>query len=140
MKTSYSNTTGNKFYQKVGRLFFAVAMVDGSVHIKEIDKLKTIVRDKWLSLDDIEDEYGTDSAFQIEIVFDWLLEYEKTSDECFEDFIAFYKEHKIIFTDKIKSLIFETANAIAYSFSGKNKAELILLGKLHLLFQSEETS
>lgn len=139
MQKSYSNTVGNKFYQKVGSLFFAVAMADGSVHSKEVDKLKSLVREKWLPLDDIEDEYGTDAAFQIEIVFDWLLENEKTSAECFTEFTDFYKEHFTIFPDKVKTLVFETANAIAYSFSGKNKAELIVLGKLHLLFQSEDT-
>lgn len=137
MQKSYSNTVGNKFYQKVGSLFFAVAMADGSVHSKEVDKLKSVVREKWLPLDDIEDEYGTDAAFQIEIVFDWLLENEKTSAECFSSFTEFYKEHTVVFSEKVKALIFETANAIAYSFSGKNKAELIVLGKLHLLFKSE---
>ena len=137
MQKSYSNSVGNKFYQKVGSLFFAVAMVDGSVHTKEIEKLKTLVREKWLRLDDMEDEYGTDAAFQIEIVFDWLLENERTSAECLADFTEFYQEHKSIFSNKVKSLIFETASAIANSFSGKNKTELILLGKLQLLFQSK---
>lgn len=140
MQKSYSNTVGNKFYQKVGNLFFAVAMADGSVHSKEVDKLKGLVREKWLPLDDIEDEYGTDAAFQIEIVFDWLLENEKTSAECFSSFTEFYKEHKVVFTEKVNALVFETANAIAYSFSGNNKSELIMLGNLHLLFQSEETT
>lgn len=134
MQKSYANTVGNKFYQKVGKLFFAVAMVDGSVHTKEVDKLKSLVREKWLPLDDIEDEYGTDAAFQIEIVFDWLLENENTSAECYTDFTDFYKEHPTVFSDKVKTLVFETANSIAYSFSGKNKAELVLLAKLHLLF------
>lgn len=139
MHKPYSNTVGNKFYQKVGNLFFAVAMADGSVHRKEVDKLKSFVTEKWLPLDDIEDEFGTDAAYQVEIVFDWLVENEKTSAECFTDFTDFYKEHKNVFSDKVKALVFETANAIAYSFSGKNKAELVLLGKLQLLFHSEET-
>ena len=101
MKQSYSNIIGNMFYQKVGRLFFAVAMADGSVHVKEMDKLKSLVREKWLPLDDIEDEYGTDAALQIEIVFDWLLENEKTSSECFANFSEYYKEHYSVFSDKI---------------------------------------
>ncbi len=136
MKASYSNTVGNTFYQKLGSLFFAVAMADGSVHTKEVDKLKSILREKWLPLDSIEDEYGTDSAFQIEIIFDWLLENEKTSFECFEDFTGFYKEHTRIFSDKVKALIMETAGSIASSFAGKNKSELMLLAKLQLLFRS----
>lgn len=136
MKASYSNTVGNTFYQKLGSLFFAVAMADGSVHTKEVDKLKSILREKWLPLDSIEDEYGTDSAFQIEIIFDWLLENEKTSFECFEDFTRFYKEHTRIFSDKVKAHIMETAGSIASSFAGKNKSELVLLAKLQLLFRS----
>ncbi|WP_394973047.1 hypothetical protein [uncultured Croceitalea sp.] len=137
MRTSYSNTVGNKFYQKIGNLFFAISMADGSVHTKEIDKLKAMVREKWIPLDDIEDEYGTDSAFQIEIVFDWLLENEKTGSECFKEFNDFYQEHKTIFTDKIKKLIIETSASIASSFAGKNKSELMMLGKLQLLFYPE---
>lgn len=140
MKRSNSKVVGNIFYQKVGSLFFAVAMVDGSVHNKEVDKLKQLVREKWLPLDAIEDEYGTDSAFQIEIVFDWLLEYEKNSDECFKEFKEFYKEHPEVFTNKVKQLILETSGAIASSFAGKNKSELILLGKLQLLFHPKTNS
>ena len=140
MQKSYSNTVGNKFYQKVGNLFFAVAMADGSVHSKEVDKLKSLVRELWLPLDEILDEYGTDAAFQIEIVFDWLLENEKTSAECYTSFTEFYKEHTVVFSQKIKILIYETANAIANSFSGKNKGELMLLGKLQLLFQPASTT
>ncbi|MBM1106574.1 hypothetical protein JQC67_10530 [Aurantibacter crassamenti] len=139
MNKSYSDSTGKKLYQKVGNLFFAIAMADDTVHSKEIDKLKSLVREKWLPLDDIEDAYGSDAAYQIEIVFDWLLANEKTSGECFKNFTEFYNEHKAIFSEKIKKLIRETANAIAYSFSGKNKSELILLGTLQLLFQKDKT-
>lgn len=137
MKRSYSNAVGNVFYQKIGKLFFAVAMADGAIHVKEIDRLKDIVRDKWLPLDDIEDEYGTDSAFQIEIVFNWLLEYEKNSSECYNEFEDFYKDNPKIFTPNVKSLIFDTSYAIANAFSGKNKSELVVLGKLQLLFRNK---
>jgi len=134
MKKSYSNALGKVFYQKTGSLFFAFANADGTVHAKEAAILKSLVREKWLSLDTIEDDYGTDAAFQIEIVFDWLLEEDKKSTDCFTDFTDFYKEHTSVFTEPIKDLIFETASAIANAFSGKNKSELVLLGKLRLLF------
>jgi hypothetical protein len=134
MKRPYSNALGKNFYQKTGSLFFAFANADGTVHAKEVAILKSMIREKWLPLDDIEDDYGTDAAFQIEIVFDWLMEEDKNSDACFDEFKDFYKEHISIFTEPIKKLIFETSSAIANSFSGKNKAELMLLGKLRLLF------
>ncbi len=126
--------TGKEFYQNLGKLFYAVAIVDHSVHTKEIERLKEVVREHWLEVDDIEDEYGTDAAFQIETVFDWLLEYEKEGEECYEDFESFYSEHKILFTSTIQNLIMTTARAITGAFAGSNKAELVLLGRLQLLF------
>jgi hypothetical protein len=40
-----------------------------------------------------------------------------------------------MFSKFIKVLILDTANAISNSFSGKNKAELVMLGKLELLLK-----
>ena len=126
---------GNEFYQNLGKLFYAMAMADHSIHMKEMEKLNEVVRDHWLEIDDIEDEYGTDAAFQIITVFDWLLEYEKDSEEIYEEFEAFYMDHKLLFTSKVKQLAMSTSRAIAASFAGSNKSELILLGRLQLLFE-----
>lgn len=125
---------GNELYQNLGKLFYAVAMADHSVHMNEMEKLNEVVRDNWLDVDDIEDEYGSDAAFQIISVFDQSLEYEKDSDAIYEEFEAFYMEHKILFTPEIKNLAMSTSRAIAASFYGSNKSELILLGRLQLLF------
>lgn len=127
---------GNELYQNLGKLFYAVAMADHSVHMKELEKLNEVVRDHWLDMDDVEDEFGTDAAFQIGTVFDWLLEYEKDGEEIYEEFEAFYTDHKVIFTPKVKSLAMSTSRAIASAFSGSNKAELVLLGRLELLFKN----
>ncbi|AEM71868.1 hypothetical protein Murru_2844 [Allomuricauda ruestringensis DSM 13258] len=127
---------GNELYQSLGKLFYAMAMADHSIHVQEVEKLNEVVRDYWLEVDDIEDEYGTDSAFQIVSVFDWLLEYEKESEEIYEEFEAFYTDNKVLFTPQIKNLAMSTSRAIIASFSGSNKSELILLGRLQLLFNN----
>lgn len=127
---------GNELYQSLGKLFYSVAKADHSVHMKEMEKLREAVKDHWLDVDDIEDEYGTDAAFQIISVFDWLLEYAKESDEIYEEFEAFYMEHKILFTPEIQNLAMSTARAIAAAFHGSNKSELVLLGRLKLLFEN----
>ncbi|WP_273565658.1 hypothetical protein [Maribacter halichondriae] len=129
-----SQKVGIKLYENLGKLFYAVAMADGNVHIKELDKLKEIVRDSWLDIDDIEDRYHSDAAYQIETVFDWLLEYEKESGESFDDFVDFYKDHPNLFPIHIKELIVDTANGVANSFAAKNKSELVIQAKLALLF------
>lgn len=137
MKLSESQTTRTVFYQKLGKLFYAVAMADKVVHIDELEKLKQLVRANWLQIDDVKDEYGKDAAFQIEIVFDWLLEYEKDGESCFKEFETYYKYQEKYFSAEIKKLIFSTASAIAHAFANKNKSELILLAKIKLLFDQE---
>ena len=130
-----TDKTMNELYKSLGKLFYAVAICDGSVHLKEWDKVEEIVKEKWLYVDNFTDRYGADAANQIEIIFDWLLEYEKTSEECFKEFKKFYEEHPNAFSKEIKSLTKETTNAIANSFSKKNKSELDLLAQIDVLLQ-----
>ena len=123
------------FYQKVGELFYAIAASDKVVRKAEYDALKELVRSKWSKLDHTKDEFNTDAVYQMEIVFDWF-DYERMgADECFNNFESYVREHPGAFTAQRKALILDTANAIASSFSGKNKAELILLARLDLLFK-----
>jgi hypothetical protein len=125
---------GNELYQNLGKLFYAMAMADHSVHMNEMEKLNEVVREQWLEVDDIEDEFGADAALQIITVFDRLLEYEKDPEEIYAEFEVFYTEHELLFTPKIKNLAMSTSRAITASFYGSNKSELILLGRLQLLF------
>ncbi len=129
-----SERIGNEFYQALGKLFYAVAMADKHVRPVEVQRLRKYVRKYWLEVDQFEDEFNTDSAYQIEIVFDWLEEEDKNGEDYFKDFEEFYKNHTSKFSPEIKSLILDTAEAIAGSFAGKNKSELLLIFKLKLLF------
>lgn len=123
-------------YQNLGKLFYAVAMADHRVHSKEIEKLEELIRDHWVDMDDIEDEFGTDAAYQISIVFDWLLGQELDGEQAYGDFEEYYGDHRQLFTPSVKSLAMSTSRAIAAAFSGNNKAELLVLGRLELLFRS----
>lgn len=131
----HTQRTMNELYQSIGKLFYAVAICDGSVHTDEWDKVKELVKKDWLYVDDFTDRYGTDAANQIEIVFDGLMEYNPTSEESFQEFKDFYQEHPHAFTDEIKALIGKTSNSIANSFSGRNKSELVLLAKIGILLK-----
>jgi len=125
------------FYQKIGELFYAVAASDKVVRKAEYDALKELVRLEWSKLDHTKDEFDTDAVYQMEIVFDWF-DYERMgADECFNNFENYVKENPELFTPDRNKLIVNTANAIASSFSGKNKAELILLAKLKMLLQAQ---
>lgn len=131
----HSQKVGIELYENLGKLFYSVAKADGLVHKKELEELKDIVEKDWLKVDEIEDVFHSDAALQIITVFDWLLEHEISSDVCFKQFSDFYKAHKSIFNRKIKDLIMQSANAIAFSYAQKNKAELISVAKIGLLFK-----
>ncbi|GAA4810230.1 hypothetical protein [Litoribaculum gwangyangense] len=131
MKTKNKLTL--KFYQNLGKLFYAIAGSDNVVRKIEFNKLKEVVKTQWLNIDAITDEYDEDAAYQIEIVFDWLNNQNNLDvRSCYNDFVNYKNEQKHLFSTDIKKLIIRTANAIANSFSGINKSELIMLAKLDL--------
>ncbi|GAA4272819.1 hypothetical protein U6A24_06020 [Aquimarina gracilis] len=123
------------FYQNLGKLFYAIAASDRVVRESEYKSLRKIVKSEWLKLDEVEDEFGADAAYQIEIVFDWLDYQELDAQEAYDQFEAYYNDHKTHFTTKIKELVWSTCNVIAGAFSGKNKSELMMLGRLKLIFE-----
>jgi len=129
-----SEKIGNEFYQSLGKLFYYVAIADHQVRPIEIKRLRKYVRQHWLDVDDVEDEFHTDAAYQIEIVFDWLNGEEKDGEEYFKEFKEFYKEHHEKFPENVKELIVETAESIAKSFAGKNRSEMLAIFKLKQLF------
>lgn len=128
------------FYQQLGKIFYAVAAADKKVREEEWATLKQILKKQWLEIEDTHDEFGTDSAYQIEIVFDWLKENHFETDRILADFKIFKKEHEHLFTEKTNLLILKTAHAIAASFSGKNKSELVILSQLQFILLRKASS
>ncbi|RED49372.1 hypothetical protein [Seonamhaeicola aphaedonensis] len=131
MKTQKRMTL--KFYQSLGRLFYAIAAADKQVRKVEFNKLKELVREQWLPLDSTEDEYHSDAAYQIEIVFDWLNNEENLNAQaCYDAFINYKNEQPHLFTEEVNSLILKTGNTIANAFAGINKSELMMLANLSI--------
>jgi|SaaInl6LU_22_DNA_1037377.scaffolds.fasta_scaffold00169_32 hypothetical protein len=122
-----------QFYRNLGKLFYAIAAIDGNVRLVEIEKLKEFVKEHWLDIDDIEDVFGTDAAYQIEVVFDWL-NYDEEIDinACYNDFVVYKNKQSHLFTDEVKKLILKTGSGIAHAFSGINKSELMLMARLDM--------
>lgn len=135
MNRSVNLQTAQNFYQSLGKLFYAIAAADKVVREEEVKALKKIVEEEWLDIEKINDEFGTDTAYQIEIIFDWLDENQPGAEEAFQEFKDYRKEHLNLFDKKIDRLILKTANEIADAFAGKNRAELIMLTKLRSLLK-----
>lgn len=119
-----------KLYENLGKLFYAIAAADKVIHEEEIKTLEKIVKDDWVKVDDLKDEFGTDEAFYIEIMFDWMQENSPPAFQAFYEFKEFKDENEKLFTPKIKKLTLKTAESIARSFKGKDPAEETMLSKL----------
>jgi hypothetical protein len=134
MKPSHQTMT--HFYEHLGKVFYSIAAIDKNIRKEEIDKLKQIIQTEWLPLENSFNEFGDDTAYEIEIVFDWLVANEWELEHVIPNFKIFRTEHQSLFTPAVNALIIKTANAIATSFSGKNKSEHVLISQLSsILFQ-----
>jgi hypothetical protein len=78
------------------------------------------------------DAFGSDSAYQIEIVFDWLVENEWDIDQMIPDLKLFRTVHSSLFTDQVNDLIIKTAKAIEL-ICRQNKSEHVLISQLNFL-------
>ncbi len=123
---------GNKFYQNLGKLFFAVAACDNVVREEEFSSLKKTVTNHWMEVDDVKDEFGNDAAYQIEIVFDFLHSsgFEGHANDFVDDFEIFKNKYEELFPPKVERIIWRTCVAIADAFYGRNSAEKEILAKI----------
>jgi hypothetical protein len=137
-----ANTSNNHypeaFYQKLGYLFYSISNADRRVSAEELNALQQIIREDWLSLDDVRDAYGSDTAYQIHIIFDFLREKEYSTETAYSVFSRYFKEHIALFTDDVIDRIFHSADRIAESLNGRNKSELQAIARLHLLLGKEK--
>ncbi|MCB0462181.1 MAG: hypothetical protein R2816_07285 [Flavobacteriaceae bacterium] len=122
-----------KFYQNLGKLFYAIAFIDNSVRAEELDKLKEMVKKEWLTTNLIHDDLKLNAEHSIINTFRWLDDdNDYDAETCYTSFLAFKRKNESLFTNDINKLIIKTARAIAASFSKVNKSELMLLAKLDI--------
>lgn len=120
-----------EFYQNLGKLFYAMAAIDNTVRIEELDKLKDLVKKEWLTTHLIEDNLNVEHT--IINTFKWLhKDKEYNAETCYNSFLTFKNEHQSLFTKDVNKLILKTARVVATSFSKLNKSELMILAKLDM--------
>ncbi|SEF50810.1 hypothetical protein [Flavobacterium urumqiense] len=85
-------------YEHSGKVFYSIAAIDKTIRKEEIEKLKQIINKEWLPLENSFNEFGDDTAYKIEIVFDWLVAHEWKLELVIADFKIFKVEHQHLFT------------------------------------------
>ncbi|MCK0135520.1 hypothetical protein [Arenibacter sp. S6351L] len=122
-----------QLYDAIGKLFYAIAMVDKNVTIYEVEQLKKNVRRYWVSDNGIEEELEIDVANQINMFYACLHQEGKVAQIHFDEFLDYYRKHRKKFPPNIKQLILKTAGGITSSSTSRNKSEQLLLAKLWML-------
>lgn len=122
-----------ELYPKLGHLFYAVAFADGIIETAEIEKLKKTVKERWLQSEESNDEFGSNAAFQIISVFDWLAAEQITGDNAYSVFTRFFLKNREWFDPGMKINILQTAIDIALAFKGENKEEHAFIENLKKL-------
>ncbi len=128
--------TVDKIHQNIGKLCYAIAMADKKISQEEIATLKAVIDRNWCNLDATSKEFILDGHQEILEIFNHLQSRKAESDSCFKEFREFFMEHQDLFNEDLRKLIWDTAQAIAFSFAQKNKSELVLLAKLKMLLES----
>lgn len=131
MKTD--NNIKLQFYQNLGKLFYAIAAVDNVVRAEEVSAVKKWVKTYWLDKNFVDASSKNNAEYVILNTFYWLCKDEEyCAKSCYNGFINFKRQNESLFTDEVNTRILKTAGKIAASFSGQNKAELIMLANLNI--------
>lgn len=131
-----ADTIPKELYTRLGYLFYAIAISDGTIESAEIKKLKKAIRDRWLPAEESLDEFGSPAAFQIISVFDWLETKQIFADVAYNAFAEFFRKNRQWVDDALRENILQTAVDISLAFRGENKSEHAFIEKLKKLLQN----
>lgn len=126
----------NKLLENLGKLFYAVAMADKKIEEEEIAALKTNILQRWDSPDSKPNGLVLDGHQEIFTIFKELQNTRAESETCYMQFQEFFNEHKQLFNEDLRKLIWDTTQGIASSYAKKNKSEIIVLAKLKMLLET----
>lgn len=130
-----STTAYQDVYTGLGFLFYSIAASDGRVAPAEEQRLKQLIQEQWLPLENSRDEFGTDAGRYIGISFEYASAQGVGVKDAWDRFEETYHEQRPLFTPDLVALIKSTAASVASAFAGTNKSEHTKLAQLHLLLE-----
>jgi hypothetical protein len=116
------------FYRHLAHLFYAFAAADRHIVIER--SIVESVEQNW--------NFHFETFDAKEIIYATmrkLIEGKLDANMAFVSFEQYYDTHKEHFSPDLKLKIAEAADNITRSFSGRNKSELVMLSRLHLLLK-----
>lgn len=118
------------FYSEVGKLLYALAKANGSVSEEEVAEIHRTVVNDLVPLENSTDEYGTDSAYYVEMEFDYLNENDADPDDAFMSFIDYVEDHFTGFDPKLRQAILDVTEKLSAVFKHTEIQDKGLLTKI----------
>lgn len=116
------------FFIALAHLFYAVAFVDKKIRLSEKHKIIEEIDAYWLC--------DLDNTTSSELMYE-ILKQNRTNvltvENAFNNFQEYFNLKKEFFTVETKTMILDSAEAIAHAYASKNKSELVLLSRIQLL-------
>lgn len=122
------------FYIIIAHLFYSFSMIDKTMSIIEKKEIIWAVKEQWAT-----NEYGFNSEELIYKTMKSLIKDNLSAEKAFDNFKIFFLTNKQLFSKEVNLELIETCHKICNANNSKNKSELILLAKLHLLINNDKT-
>lgn len=122
--------SSNNLYRAIGKLFYAIASVDNTVHFLEYKTVVRLIGQEGSSSNESKHVIIPHGSKEILKSFYTMLQAGIPAYDAFKGFVSYKKTHEQEFTPEIKKWIWQIADSITYSFARKNKSEVIILSKL----------
>lgn len=123
-----------QFYESLAKLFYTLMLCDNSLHKNEVKKLSDALHGNFIAADDSNVFKTAEGIKLIEKKLGELIIANPDVWTCLDEFKAFKKEHEQFFSTEIKTKLWKVLNSLAYTVAGKNKAEVIALNEISMIF------
>ena len=126
--TTSSTIYTPEFYKSLSYLFYSIAASDKNIVSKEKRKIIELVEKYWsVKKDDL------DSKTLIYSELKKLIGSKFNKEIAFDNFKDYYQNNSAVFSFELRKNIMDSAYEIANAFAKRNKSEVIILSKLHLI-------
>lgn len=123
-----------QFYESLAKLFYTLMLCDNSLHKNEVKKLSDALHGNFIAADESNVFKTAEGIKLIEKKLGELIIANPDVWTCLDEFKAFKKEHEQFFSIEIKTKLWKVLNSLAYTVAGKNKAEVIALNEISMIF------
>lgn len=119
-----------QFYKELGRLLYAMAMVDGRIEAKEVLALHEFVSKELAHFKPTSESLSMYQAFYFEFEFDEYADHGMSIHEACDSFMKYFEAHVAEIDPELTAIAIEVVEKVASSFRKVNAEERELIDRI----------